>query len=472
MVRVRFAPSPTGNLHIGTLRTALFNWAFARHEGGVFVLRIEDTDGARSSDVFEANIMAGLQWLGLTPDEGPDIGGDYGPYRQSERGERYQSVVSHLVSSGAAYRCYCTPEALAQDRLAQAGKPYRYSRRCLGLSDRDRAQFEREGRPFTIRFRMPNRAMIVRDIIRSDITFDLSDISDGIIMRSDGSPAFNLACAIDDIDMKITHVIRGEDHISNTPTQLAIMDALGVSGPVYAHMPMILGSDRTKLSKRHGATAVTEFQHQGYLGEAMCNYLALLGWTPVSQSEILSLETIVSEFDLKKIHKAGAIFDEKKLRWTNEAWIKTLTPAAYCEWIRGFVGPIEWVTQMSADKVNEMLLAIRSQVDLGSDVTGLIASFDPDFERYQARITSIINPEIQAAVSLFYAQFEIDSVADIERALAESLAIKGGKKGVLYQLVRVGLTGISHGPGLAAILSILGKLVIEKRCQWVAEFTQ
>jgi len=318
-VRVRIAPSPTGYLHVGTAHTALFNWLFARHNKGTFILRIEDTDLARSTKEYEENIIEGLKWLGLYWDEGP--------YYQTQRLDLYRKYADELLKKGLAYYCYCTPEELEERRkeaLAQK-KPPRYDRKCLYLSDEERARYEREGRKPAIRLLVPEGKTVFNDIIRGEIEFNNEDIGDFVIMKSDGIPTYNFAVVIDDYTMGITHVIRGEDHISNTPKQLFIYNAFGWTPPEFAHLPLLLGPDRSKLSKRHGVTSVTEYKKMGYLPQALVNYLALLGWTPEENREIYTVEELIELFDLRRVTKNPGIFDVTKLEWINTQHIRRLS---------------------------------------------------------------------------------------------------------------------------------------------------
>jgi glutamyl-tRNA synthetase len=328
-VRVRYAPSPTGNLHIGSVRTALFNWLFARQHKGVFVLRIEDTDGERSKSEFEKEIIEGLEWLGLSWDEGVFVEngivvskGEYGPYRQSERTEIYKKYLEQLLADGHAYYCYCTKEELEAERqgmLAQ-GMPAVYSGHCRELKEAPHGK-----KPELIRFKTPAVQVTFKDVIRGSVTFDAGLIGDMVIARNIESPLYNFVVAVDDHEMKISHVIRGEDHISNTPKQILIQKALGIDEPIYAHIPLILNTNRSKLSKRFNKTSLLEYQKQGYLSQAMVNFLALLGWHPANDNqEIFSADELLKVFDIRRVQKAGAIFNNQKLEWLNTEYIKRL----------------------------------------------------------------------------------------------------------------------------------------------------
>lgn|GEM_PF-39695 len=324
-VRVRFAPSPTGPLHIGGARSALFNWLFARHSGGAFIVRIEDTDRERSSLESEENILAALKWLGLDWDEGIGTGGPNGPYRQTGRLELYRRFAVKLLAGGHAYRCFCTEEELAAERdsLMERGEMPRYLGRCRSLTGADCDRLEQEGRRSVVRFRVPEDQVIhLRDMVRGDVSFECSGIGDFIIVKSDGIPTYNFAVVVDDYTMAISHVIRAEEHLSNTPRQVLIYRALGWAEPEFAHVSLILGNDRSKMSKRHGATSIEQYRDQGYLPEALVNFLALLGWSPGGEEEIFSLEELKDQFSLDRVAKSPAVFDLDKLNWLNGHYIR------------------------------------------------------------------------------------------------------------------------------------------------------
>src|SRR5712691_10388716 len=324
-MRVRFAPSPSGQLHVGNARTALFNWLLARGRGGTFSLRIEDTDAERSTRDSEAAIVRDLRWLGLDWDEGPDIGGPRGPYRQSERLHLYESYASELLSAGHAYHCFCSTAQLDAERqtaLAE-GRPAHYAGTCRHLS-REQADLRiaAGGRP-AIRFRVPEgRDVVFEDVVRGDVRFQADVIGDPVIVRADGHPAYNFAVVVDDALMEVTHVVRGEDHISNTPRQVLLYEALGFPPPIFAHLALVMGPDHRPLSKRHGATSVVEFRARGYLPEALVNYLALLGWSPGDDAELLPIEEMARRFSLERVGHSAGVFDEEKLAWVNRHYLK------------------------------------------------------------------------------------------------------------------------------------------------------
>jgi glutamyl-tRNA synthetase len=325
-VRCRIAPAPTGYLHVGNARTALYNWLFARHNGGAFVLRVEDTDRRRSTDEAIDILISSLRWLGLDWDEGPGVGGEYGPYRQSEGLENYRQVAARFVEEGRAYYCYCTPEELEdRRRAAQARRETPgYDGRCRNLTDAERAAFEAEGRPRAVRFAMPGAAITVHDLIRGEATFPANDLRDFVIMRSDETPTYLLAAAVDDVRMKMTHVIRGEDLLPSTPRQLEIIKALGAEAPAYAHLPLIVGPGGQPLSKRHGSVAVEWFREQGFLPEALVNYLSLLGWSYDEHTTFFTLQDLIERFDLSRVSHNPAAFDRQKLEWMNGHYIREM----------------------------------------------------------------------------------------------------------------------------------------------------
>lgn len=468
MVRVRFAPSPTGNLHIGTLRTALFNWLYTRHNNGVFVLRIEDTDLQRSEAQYETNILDGLEWLGLTVDEGPNEGGDYGPYRQSERVGlgAYKRYCDRLFEKGLAYYCFDTDEELDAEREAAKAKgiPYKYSRKALQLSEEEVARNLESGMPYAIRFKMPDDGTLVyKDLIRGNIEFDLSLVSDFVIMKSDGNPTYNFACVADDIDMAITHVIRGEDHISNMTRQLAIFQALEHDAPQYAHMPMILGPDKAKLSKRHGATSVTSYRDQGYLPEAFFNFLTLLGWSPEGEDEFFSKEELVAQFGLERVSKSNAVFDLTKLTWMNGQYLRNYSPEAFDTLVTPYLSEevetglavfdaaqrrdalYSVITNMSLlTEINQYLdVYVRSEEDHAALIS------DIEFSESNLDVLSRFKQKVEATDSL--SKEKVDSILD------EILDETQLGKGKVFLPVRLALSGQKSGPNIGDFAHVLGR---------------
>lgn len=325
-VRSRFAPAPSGSIHVGNARSALFSWLFARHEGGGFVLRVEDTDASRVSEEAFHGVMESLRWLGLDWDEGPDVGGPRGPYRQSQRADVYRDHADRLIEQGNAYRCFCTGEELEERRQAAlaAGRPPGYDGRCRRLTDAERAAFEAEGRPFAIRFAMPERDITIEDLVKGEVHFPARSLSDFVIVRSDGTPVFLLAVAVDDMLMGITHVIRGDDLLASAPRNAAVIEAFGGTPPRYAHLPQVLGADGKPLSKRHGSSSVEALRDEGFLPEALMNYLALLGWSKDEATTFLTRDELVAAFDLSRVSSNPAAFDTRKLEWMNNHYIQRL----------------------------------------------------------------------------------------------------------------------------------------------------
>ena len=351
-IRVRFAPSPTGYLHIGGARTALFNWLYARHYGGTFILRIEDTDTMRSTSEAVNAILDGMTWLGLDWDEGPGKDGKYGPYFQMQRLDIYKEYVDRLLDSGRAYYCYCTSEELEERRknnLAEGGQAI-YDRRCLGLDESEKKKFEEEGRKPAIRLKMPEEQIIVSDLIKGKMEFDSRLLSDFVVIKSDGIPTYNFAVVIDDILMKVKLVMRGDDHISNTPKQIAIYQALDEKIPDFAHIPMIMGPDNTRLSKRHGATSVMEYQKMGYLPEAVVNYIAHLGWSSGTNQELFSISELIKNFTLDKISKHAAIFSMEKLNWFNGEYLKKMSDEQYAKLLLPYLREVQFMKKDISDE--------------------------------------------------------------------------------------------------------------------------
>jgi glutamyl-tRNA synthetase/nondiscriminating glutamyl-tRNA synthetase len=460
-MRVRFAPSPTGQLHVGNARTALFNWLLARGQGGTFILRIEDTDAERSTRESEATILRDLRWLGLDWDEGPDIGGSHGPYRQSERLHLYQSYAKELLNADAAYHCFCTTaqlEAERQEALA-AGRPARYAGTCRRLSKEQAAERSAAGERAAIRFRIPDdRDVVFTDAVRGEVRFQTDVIGDPIIVRADGMPAYNFAVVVDDALMEVTHVIRGEDHISNTPRQILLYEALGFSPPTFAHLSLVMGPDHAPLSKRHGATSVGEFRSKGYLPEALVNYLALIGWSPGGNDELLPIDELARRFSLENVGHSAGVFDEEKLAWANRHYLKIADPARLAELSLPYFK--EAGVAMSPDAVGLQFLA--SAMSIAS------ASVDR-LQQVPARLSFLFGYDVEAALADRHALDEMrgESARAVVRALAEELATaprldrekfreaanrvkaRTGQKGkALFHPIRVVLTGRAEGPEL------------------------
>jgi len=455
-MRVRFAPSPTGHLHVGNARTALFNWLLARGAGGTMVLRIEDTDAERSTAESELSILEDLRWLGLDWDEGPDVGGPFGPYRQSERLDLYRSVAADFIARGLAYYCFCTLEQLDAERAAAlaAGLPPKYSGRCRAIAPSVAASRVRAGEPAAIRFAVPpHREVSFRDDVRGEVTFSTDIIGDPVIVRSDGRPAYNFAVVIDDARMAITHVIRGEDHISNTPRQVLVYEALGAVPPVFAHLSLVLGPDHAPLSKRHGATSVAEFRERGFLPEALVNYLALLGWSPGEGEEILPIGDMARRFALTKVSHSAAVFDTAKLAWMNRHYMKEAAPARLAREALPYFARAGYVahgTDESLAYLESLLVMAVGSVDRLEEIPSRVAFI---FEWDAARAAALVRAEADGAraIEAFGREIAHGGALDREafRAAAQRARERTALKGrALFHPIRVALTAAESGPEL------------------------
>ncbi len=476
-VRVRIAPSPTGPLHIGTARTALFNYLYARHVGGTFVLRLEDTDVARSSLAYEKDILDGLHWLGLTWDEGPGVAGEaargpYGPYRQMERLPRYAEAADRLRAADRAYPCYCTPEELDAERkrLEAAKLPPRYSGRCARLTAAERAAFDAEGRPPVLRFRVGEGVVAFDDLVRGRVEIDVANLGgDFVIVRADGTPLYHFTVVVDDAAMRISHVIRGEDHLSNTPKHILLFRALEEAVPLFAHLPLILNPDRTKMSKRKSQTAISDYVAQGYVREGLVNYLALLGWSTGTEEEVLSLDELSARFDLAEVNKGGAVFDRERLEWLNGQWIRRLSPDELIDRLRPFLeaaaaaGRIDRVP--SDDEVAALVPMVHERLPILGAIGDLVGFLFVDrlevdpvllvpkrWDRATTRAGLAAARETIAAVSEVV--FEADELEPPLRALADA---RGWKAGDLFMAIRVAVTGRTATPPLFDTLVALGR---------------
>ncbi len=477
-IRVRFAPAPTGLLHIGNARTALFNFLFARRHQGIFVLRIEDTDLERSTDTALDRIIEDLRWLGISWEEGPDRDGSFGPYRQTQRLPIYREYADRLLQEGKGYKCFCSEERLENLRKEQLskGKMPRYDERCRSLSAAEMARMESSGLHPVIRFHVGRGSILFEDLIHRKMSFDSSGIGDFIIVRSDGMAAYNFACVIDDHLMDITHVIRGEDHLSNTPRQILLYQALAWQPPVFAHHPLILGSDRSPLSKRHGATAVSQYREEGFLPEALQNYLVLLGWTPPSGQETLPLERIIEEFSIEDISRSAPVYSRKKLEWLNSHYIRAkdqeqlseiLIPYLQKSGIR--MDPLnhQWLNQV-AEVLRENLVVL-SQVE---EYVGIF--FDEKFFFEDGAKTILKDPKNREALRSVLSLLEglSDIPLDDKPPLLSQLEKKTGHKGKeLYAPLRAATTGKTRGPELAKTLPLLGKERIIRRLKMALQLT-
>ena len=470
--RLRFAPSPTGFLHIGGARTALFNWLYARRHGGVFVLRVEDTDIRRSSDDSVAGILDGLRWLGIDWDEGPGVGGPYGPYFQSARLANYRAAVDRRVASGHAYPCFCQPEDLKERReAAQAGGAgWLYDRVCLYRREEALARLKDAGVPHAIRFKVPEGRTQFKDCVRGLIDIDNTTIEDFVILRSDGHPTYHLSVVVDDVDMAITHVVRGDDHTSNTPKHILLYGALGAAPPKFAHAPLIVGPDKKRLSKRHGATSVTDYRQWGYQPDALINFLALLGWSPGGNREVFTRTALVQAFTLEGIGGGNAVFDQGKLEWFNGQHIGLMSAEAVVDeaqplleqaglWREAYAtagGPRAWLV-----KVIELLKSrVRFLAEFVEYAQPLLAGeVTYESEAVKQRLSSAGLGGHVAALREAYAaldqdQFEARSLEHSLRTVADARSIKAG---VLIHATRVGMTGRTVSPGLFEMVELIGR---------------
>ncbi len=481
MIRTRIAPSPTGYLHIGTARTALFNYLFARKMGGKFVVRIEDTDRERSRPEFEKDIQEGLAWLGIHWDEGPDVGGEYGPYRQSERTGIYREYLERLEADGKVYRCFCTVEELEKERELQllAKQPPRYSGTCAHLSADDAARLEREGRSSVIRFRMPLAPIAVTDLIRGPLHFDPVTFDDFVIAKDFDSPLYNFAVVVDDHLMKISHVIRGEEHISNIPKQVALASALGCAIPEFAHAPLILNPDRSKLSKRQNKVSLLEYRDEGYLPQALINFIAFLGWNPGGENELFSLTELEDLFDLSRVHKAGAIFDLQKLDWFNGQYIRSSSLSDLVREATPFLeraglisrgGEGEFVIPETGERVSvdwlERVVSLEQQrMKKLSDLPESTAYFFKKVLSYSYEILSwkgMSREDVSASLDFSYRvldalKAEAFAPGELETALKEAISASGQQNGAILWPLRVALTGMKASPSPFEVASVLGK---------------
>lgn len=474
-VRVRFAPSPTGPFHIGGARSALFNWLFARKMGGKLILRIEDTDLERSSRESEENIKAALKWLGMDWDEGIDVGGENGPYRQTERLDIYKKYTEKLLAEGKAYYCYCTDEELEEERqaLIKEGKMPRYMGKCRNLTPEQIAAYEAEGRKPTVRFRVPaDQQILVRDMVRGDVVFDSNNIGDFVIVKSDGIPTYNYAVVIDDALMHITHVIRAEEHLSNTPRQCLVYDALGFEKPVFGHISLILGKDHTKMSKRHGATSVDQYRQLGYLPEGIVNFLALLGWAPNSEQEIFSIDELIKEFSMERVAKNPAVFDIDKLNWINQHYMRQLDDEAFFAAAKSHMIAAGYMT---GEETGEKLAWLKKVVATSKDHVSFAAQIPASVEMYfndefgfeNDEAAAVLQAEtVPTVIGMLLEELPKLEVLDgaavkaLFKTIQKTTKLKGKD---VFMPIRVALTGNQHGPELAEMVPLLGIERTEKR---------
>ena len=471
-VRVRYAPSPTGLPHVGNIRTALFNWLFARHHKGTFIVRIEDTDVTRLVQGAQEAILDSLRWLGLDWDEGPEVGGAYGPYIQSQRLQLYQAAAKRLVEAGHAYYCYCSTKELAEMRAEQQLKklPPGYDRRCRQLTESERSNREAGGITPVVRFKVPLEGQTsFADLIKGGVSFDNSKLDDFVLLKSDGYPTYHLASAVDDHAMEISHVLRADEWLSSTPRHVLLYNALGYEPPLFAHLPMILGPDRSKLSKRHGATAVTEFRNQGYIPEAMDNYLALLGWSLDDKTEILSRQELVANFSLERVSATAAIFDHQKLDWMNGVYLRQLSADDFAHLMLPFLErdlpeevkrPLDWdYVKQIAPLIQERARTLNETKELSEFFFVAEPAYEPKLLLQRLHDKSIAINALAVAKDKLASEvnFEAASLENILRLLSTELGIKTGE---FFGLLRVAVTSRTATPPLFQTMAVLGK----KRC--------
>ena len=468
-VRTRFAPSPTGYPHVGNIRTALFAWLFARHNGGSFIVRIEDTDVARTVEGAVEAILDSLRWLGLDWDEGPEAGGKYGPYFQSQRLDKYHEVAQQLISQGDAYSCYCSPQRLKEMRAEQARlkQPPGYDRRCRELSQQERAKKEAEGITPVVRFKTPLEGQTgFNDLIWGDMVFENTTIDDFVMLKSDGYPTYHLANIVDDHLMEISHVIRAEEWLSSTPRHVLMYQALGFEPPQFAHLPMLLGADRSKLSKRHGAVSITEYYQQGYLPEAMVNFLALLGWSLDDKTEILSRQELIDNFSLGRVSRTAAIFNGDKLNWMNGVYIRSLTADEFFEAAEPYLMMDRAAGQAvisGEEYLRNILPLVQERAKTLAEVAGLTQFFFSDELDYEANLLIGKNMSRESTTEALRAAqprleqlkvFDAESLEALLRPLAVELGLKAGQ---LFGALRVAVTGRTAAPPLFQTMVVLGK---------------
>ncbi len=482
-VRVRFAPSPTGPLHIGGARSALFNWLFARRYGGTFIVRIEDTDLERSSPESEENILEALRWLGLDWDEGVDVGGPYGPYRQTDRLEIYRRYAAILAEKGCAYPCYCTEEELAAQReeLLKSGEQVRYNGRCRHLSSAERARLEAQGRKPALRFTVPEeKTVCVRDLVRGDVYFECSGIGDFIILKSDGIPTYNFAVVVDDHEMKISHVIRAEEHLPNTPRQILLYEAFGWELPAFAHVSLILGKDRSKMSKRHGATAVIQYRERGYLPEALVNFLALLGWSPGGEEEVISVEELKRVFSLERVSKSPAVFDPDKLNWLNGCYIRVSSTERLAALAVPFLQKAGYVSDPPSAQEQEWVAAVvelaRDYVSCLEEIPEHAGKYLDEEYTYSEEAKEVLSRDGVAGLLEALAE-EAGRAERLTAATAPALLKAAGKKAGLkgkdvFVPVRAALTGSTQGPDLPKVMAVIGKESVLRRLKRARAYTK
>lgn len=468
-LKVRFAPSPTGPFHIGGARSALFNWLVARHADGTFLVRIEDTDLKRSTKESEENIKDSLKWLGMNWDEGIDVGGPHGPYRQTERLDLYKKEVQRLLDEGKAYYCYCSAEELEKSRKAQldAGKTPIYDEHCRHLTEEEKAKYEAEGRKPVVRLKVRKDGVFAfDDMVRGHVEFQAAGVGDFIIMKSDGIPVYNFAVVIDDAFMEVTHVIRAEEHLSNTPRQLAIYEALGYKPPKFGHISLILGEDHKKMSKRHGATSVTEYRNMGYLPEAVVNYLALLGWTPKGEQEIFTEEELIKQFSMKRVSSNDAVFDINKLNWINFQYMKKLDADQLYDLIVPFLVKAGYVdaavSEEKKDWLKKVIWFMKDHIYFAGQAADELRFFFEDMQKITDEdILAIMKEETSGKLLRAFIEdlkaLETFDQAEIKKCFNACMKVQGIKGKAAYEPTRIALTGATQGPGMFEMMELFGR---------------
>ncbi len=468
-VRVRYAPSPTGYPHVGNIRTALFNWLFARHSGGSFIVRIEDTDVTRKIEGAVEAILEGLSWLGLDWDEGPDVGGEFGPYFQSQRLDLYREAAERLISQGDAYYCYCSSQRLEEMRAEQVRRqqPLGYDRHCRNLSREEQSRREAEGVTPVVRFKTPLDGQTrFNDLIRGEVVFENNTIDDFVLLKSDGYPTYHLANVVDDHLMEISHVLRAEEWLSSTTRHRFLYQALGFEPPQFAHLPMLLGADRAKLSKRHGAVSITDYREQGYLPEAMVNFLALLGWSLDDKTELLSRQELINNFSLERVSRTAAIFNRDKLNWMNGVYIRSLSPEDFIQRAMPFLEsglPPEVNRPISKEYVSRIVPLTRERINTLAEAATYANFFFLDKLEYDASLLIGKKMTIETTLKALKAaqeklslleSFDHDSLEGTLRPLADELGLNAGQ---LFSPLRVATTGRTAAPPLFETMVVLGK---------------
>ena len=481
-IRVRIAPSPTGPMHIGTSRTALYNYLFAKKNKGKFILRIEDTDTERSQQKWTDEIIEQLKWLGIDWDEGPDIGGKFGPYKQSQRLDIYEKYLKQLLDEGRAYYCFCTEKELEDKRQEQMsrGLAPKYDGKCTNLSKEEIEKNIAEGKPSVIRFRVEDKKIKFNDLIRGEVEFDMSLLGDMVIAKSHNAPLFHMALVVDDYLMQISHVIRGEDHISNTPRQILLQQALGFYQPIYAHLPLLLNPDRSKLSKRQGDVALAEYHNKGYLPEALINFMVLLGWNPGTEKEVFSLQQLVKEFSIEKVQKAGAVFNLQRLDYLNGLYIREKPIEKLTELCRPYLKEAGLLVegQFSENQLEKIIELSKPRMKKLSDIIELSDFFFPNKLNYDKEMLAwdkMQETDVKEALLLcdrILSDLPKWEIKKIEQAMLDGVGEfnkqKGypeNNKGFLLWPLRVALSGKKFSPGPFEIVDILGKERTLKRIQ-------